>query len=247
MFLAPLLSLLTGCAPSGIWMLTIPYVEGESEEDACEPTFEENFQDGYERDPAPGAEDTEWTITEDYRGADSIMFIHTEPTSGGGAVLMIGNSAYPGVSSEGGWTFEWKVDTLSEYDAEHEDGYTYTSMEKSVVTTTIEFMLPLFGDATGTVGGSAHSESEWTESDEWDPADNDLQSGQIPSDRYLVYKDAGDIFPQFNTPEEQDCKDSDCIITIVNDCPATTADFTAKKVEDDTTNSYDASWSDNVQ
>ena len=245
MFSALLIPLLTGCAPTGIWMLTIPFVEGEVEE--CLPELDENFQDGYEDSPDVGPTDSDWTVTESMRGADSIMFIQTEPTSGGGAVLMVNNSAYPGVASDGGWTFEWKVDTLAEYEAEHKDGYIYSTMEKSVVTTTIEFMLPLFGDATGTIGGSSSSEREWVESDAWDGRDTGVQLGQIPSDLYLVYKEGDNLMPQRNDPKEADCQDSECYISISQNCPGASSDFTAKKVEDDTDNSYDSAWSDNRQ
>ena len=242
-----LFPMLTGCAPAGIWMLTIPYVEGDqSGEDPCDYSFDENFQDGYQPDGDPGSDDSAWTITETYRGADSIMFIHTEPVSGGGAVLIIGNTAFPGTASEGGWTFQWDVDTLSEYDAEHEDGYEYTSMESSKVTTTIDFLLPMFGDATGTVGGSSHSEAKWTETDEWDPKDNDLSSGQIPSALYLVYKENGDTFPQYNDPATEDCKESVCYIESVTDCPASESSFTAKHVDAAESNTYDG-WIDNAQ
>lgn len=241
-----LLSILTGCAPSGIWMITIPYVEGESTEDLCDYSLEENFQDGDAPDDEGGGVDSEWEITESYVGSDSIMFLHTEPVSGGGAVLLVGNTAYPGVASEGGWTFEWAVDTLAEYSAEHEDGYEYSASESNVVTTTIDFLLPIFGEATGTVGGSSRYKAEWTESDEWDPQDNDMLSGQIPSAVYLEYRKEGQTFPQQNDPAEEDCAESLCKITIENVCPASKSSFTAKHVDADDANIYD-SWIDNGQ
>jgi hypothetical protein len=224
-------------------MLTFPAEESHTDSSkettsTCESTFAENFVDGFSPDPGSGG-NSEWVFTQDVVGSDSIMFVHIAPTSGGGAVLEMGNTAYPGIAENGGWTFEWSIDASDDTSEEHEDGYLYLSHEKTVVTTTITFSTPILGEPGGTMSGSSYYEVRWDESDEWDPDDTDFSSGQIPSDAYLVYKESGDLYPVTNTAEDEECKDKLCYIEITEECAGTSSAFTAVKLEGNEVEVYD--------
>jgi len=231
----PALLLLGACTPSGVYMITVPYVEGSIE---CDTTLDENFVDGFSPDPSDGGS-SDWTYTETYTGADSVGFFHIAPTSGGTAVLTWGDSAFPGVAEGDGWTFTWAEDTQGSDTAEHKSGYSYTESFHSVTTTTFHITQPPFADIAGTVSGSSTSTREYTESDKWDEGETSIYDGQIPSDQYLVYKESGDLYPQANDFDVKDCKDSDCTITLSDSCTQAATDFTAKQVSGEDVMLYD--------
>lgn len=219
---------LAGCAPSGVFMIFVPYSESATE---CSTTVSENFSDAY----SPADEDEDgggpWTITEDYTGSDSLMFVHISPTSGGGAVLTMGDAAYPGVAEGDGWTFTWTQHTDGNYSAEHKDDYDYTEAYTNDSTVNIHVTSALFAGLSGTISGTGSSTMSWTESDEWDVEDIEVYTGQIPSQYYLVYKDSGDLIPQTNEAEEDDCKGGTCELAIEQACSTSGQAFTAERVE----------------
>ena len=238
----PFLVLAAGCAPSGIYMVTVPYTDGAL---TCDDTLDENFVDGFSPDSDTSG-DSDWTITEDYTGADQVTFFHIAPTSGGGAVLTWGDSAFPGVADADGWTFSWQSATSSSYSAVHKKGYTYEESQESSTTTTIKIAQPFFADVTGTISGAGSSTHTWTESDKFKEADVGFNDGDIPSDTYLVYKDSGDLYPQSNMGDETDCKDSDCEITISSSCSQAGSSFTAKQIQGNDNLLYN-DWKDDGQ
>jgi hypothetical protein len=227
MRLLPSFLLLSACAPSGIYMITVPYVEGSVD---CTSTLDENFSDGFSPDPSDGGGDGPWTETQAYTGADSIAFFHISPTSGGTAVLTWGDGVYPGVAEGDGWTFTWSEHTSGSDELAHEDGYTYSTSFDNVSTTTFHITQPPFADIAGTVSGSSTSQRDYTEDDKWDDADVGYASGRIPSESYLVYKDNGDLYPQINDFETKDCKDTNCTISLSDTCDQAATPFTAKQV-----------------
>lgn len=218
---------LAGCAPSGIYMLNIPYVEGTT---TCTTTVDENFTDGFDPEEDGGSGNSPWTEETEVKGADSIAFVHIAPTSGGGAVLTMGNSAFPGVPDGDGWTFKWDKHTTSSDTRTHEDGYTYSASTDDTSSTTIHITQAPFADLSGTVALNSVSISAWTEKDKWDEADTDFSTGMIPSADYLKYKDNGDLVEQYNLSDEKDCDDSVCELTVTVTCAGDAASFTAKQV-----------------
>ncbi len=246
------LVLLVGCAPSGIWMLTFPGSESEtSSEDEvvsiCSTELDENFSDGYSPTASSGGQ-SEWVETLYTKTSGSAMFIETKATSGGGAVLVMSDAIFPGVQEGGEWIFTWEVADHVEATDKHEDGYRYFYGEDTTSTVTITFKENMFSDATGTLGADSEAYIRWEESDEWDPEETEPllgQVGNIPSATYLVYKEEGDLLPQTNQAEEQDCDDDDCYIQITEICPAQEVEFTAKRVEGNEVITYNE-WKDNV-
>lgn len=217
---------LAACTPSGVYMITVPYSEGAIE---CDSSLEENFSDAYSPDPEDGG-DGPWTYESTYTGADQVLFFHIAPTSGGTAVLTWGNAAYPGAPDGDGWTFEWTQHTDGSETAHHEDDYDYSESYSNDSTVTIHIAQPLFAELNGTVAGTSASVHSWTESDEWDTEDIGVYEGEIPSSSYLVYKDSGDLYPQVNSPEEDDCKSGTCELSISQSCTQLATPFTAKQV-----------------
>ncbi len=248
----PALFLLAGCAPSGSWMLTFPGAESRtSSEDEvasiCSTELDENFSDGYSPTASSGGQ-SEWVQTLYTKSSGSAMFIETKATSGGGAVLVMADAIFPGVQEGGEWVFTWEVADHVEATEEHEDGYRYFYGEDTTSTVTITFKENMFADATGTLGADSEAYIRWEESDEWDPEETEPllgQQGAIPAATYLVYKDEGDLLPQTNMAEEQDCTDNDCYIQITEICPAQELDFTAKRVEGNEVITYNE-WKDNA-
>lgn len=217
---------LSACTPSGVYMITVPYSEGSIE---CDSSLEENFSDAYSPDPEEGG-DGPWTYHSTYTGADAILFFHIAPTSGGGAVLTWGDDAFPGVAEGDGWTFSWTQHTDGSESASHQDDYDYTESWVNDSTVTIHVAQPLFAELSGTVSGTSSSSRSWTESDEWDTEDIGVYDGQIPSADYLVYKDSGDLYPQVNGPEDDDCKSGTCELSIETSCTQAGTAFSAKQV-----------------
>lgn len=240
--LFPLL-LAAGCAPTGIFMITVPYSDGAVE--CTDEPLEENFEDGFSPDPEDGG-DTSWVYEEEYVGADAVMFFHMAATSGGAAVLTWGDQVFPGVPETDGWTFSWTEATSASDRAEHEDGYFYETSRKSDSETVIHVAVPMFADLSGTISGSSSSTTTYVESDEWDPADTDFGMGQIPSETYLVYKDDGDLLPQTNGWEDDDCDGDECELKMVTKCSQAGSAFTAKHVDGDDTMFYN-DWKDDSQ
>jgi hypothetical protein len=218
---------LAGCAPSGIFMLNIPYAAGTT---TCTTTVDENFSDGFYPDAEDGSSDSPWTEETEYTGADSIAFVHISPTSGGGAVLTMGDSAFPGVAEGDGWTFTWDQHTSSSDTRTHEDGYTYSESTDNTSSISIHVTQAPFADLAGTISVNSVDIAAWTEKDKWDEADTDFSTGMIPSGDYLYYKDNGDLVQQYNLSDEKDCKDSTCELTVTRTCAGDAESFTAKQV-----------------
>ena len=237
-FLLPAI-LLAGCAPSGIFMITVPYAEGSLD---CAESLDENFSAGYEPDGGGGGNDP-WTYDSTFVGADAIIFFHISPT-GDGAVLTWGNAPYPGVAEGDGWTFSWTTHSESEELSEHEDGYEYNEYSVSDSTVDIHIGQALFAELGGTVSGTSKSETTWEENDEWDMDEIGFGSGQIPSSTYLVYKDSGDLYPQGNDSEEDECDDKLCFITKTEECTQSAQAFNATKVEGNDVLMYNDSYDD---
>ncbi len=218
--------LLTGCSFDGVYMIVVPYSEAGV---TCEESIDENFEAGFsEVDDEDGR--SPWTYTEDFVGADAITFFHISPTASG-AVLTWGDAAYPGLPEGDGWTFKWETSSSGFADAEHEDGYAYREEFTSSATVEIHFAQAMFADVAGTIKSASTDTHDYYESDEWDMDDTDFSSGVIPSAAHLVYKDEGELYPQGNDSEEQDCEDEDCFLKLKTDCQGDPSTFTAQHVE----------------
>ncbi|MSQ00456.1 MAG: hypothetical protein EXR71_01020 [Myxococcales bacterium] len=237
-FLFPAI-ILAGCVPSGIFMITVPYAEDSLD---CAVTLDENFSDGYQPD-GDGGSDGPWTYESSFVGSDAILFFHISPT-GDGAVLTWGNDSYPGVASGDGWTFSWPTHSASENLSEHNDGYEYNEYTVSDSTVDIHIGQALFAELGGTVSGTDKSEFTWEENDKWDSDEIGYGNGQIPSSDYLVYKDSGDLYPQGNDSEDDDCDDKLCSITITEECTQSAVPFYATRVEGNDVLMYNDSYDD---
>lgn len=226
------LSLLTGCfgsGPAGIWFIEVAY-DAEAGLD-CVDTITENFTDGY----APSdteVEGGEWTEDETTTGSDSAMFVQIETTAPGEAILVIGNSVYPGTWSSKTWTFEWAEERGTQSSATHRSGYTFTESTARTSTVTLQMVPDGADNATGTIDSNTVDETAWTESDEWNDTLSEQigTTGQMPSDLYLVYDDRDRQAPQSNTFDVVDCDDVTCRLTVDSTC-AGTNDFTAMRTD----------------
>ena len=219
----------TACTPSGIYMITVPYSDGAVD---CSTDIEENFSDGYAPDEEDAA-NSEWTYDDDFVGADQVIFFHVAPTSGGGAVLTWGDLVFPGVAEGDGHTFSWTEATSGFETAEHEDGYVYDARFTTDSTVDIHISAPMLADLAGTISASSLSVQTYVESDEWDFEDTDFGAGNIPSSAYLQYKEDGDMFPQGNGFEDDDCDGDECELQVTDACDQVASPFTAKHVEGD--------------
>ena len=117
--------------------------------------------------------------------------------------------------------------------AEHEDGYMYDARFTTDSTVNIHISAPMLADLAGTISASSLSVQTYVESDEWDFEDTDFGAGNIPSSAYLEYKEDGEMLPQGNGFEDDDCDGDECELQVTDACDQVASPFTAKHVEGD--------------
>lgn len=224
----------SGClgGPSGVWM--IQYTPTETDEDPCATTGTENFENGAFPEEEVGTVEGDWVYTETQTYSDVLLFVQIETSASGEAVLLMGTSAYPGTSDGGVWTFAWDATESETSSAAHADGYLYS--ESASATLSTSFRIEPKGDtASGSVTSSGSQEVVYTESDEWDPDQNDVYDGQIPSDAYLENEDGP---PPRNAPDEDDCTGDTCQIAVATECSGSQS-FTATRTDYADEDAYD--------
>ena len=197
--------------PSGIYLLWFQAADDAS----CTENISENFKDG---SVPEDDEDSPWTIDSEVVGADSLSFAQIVTTTGGDAVLLLGDAAFVGTSNGNVWTFTWTEESSTTDREEHEDGYLFTAASTSSVSTTLVWPGP--ADTTGTASFSTWVEDAWTESDEWggSVAESIGYSGQIPSDDYVFEDTEYGWAGVDNDGEEDDCESETCELTVVTAC-----------------------------
>jgi hypothetical protein len=174
-------------------------------------------------DPPEEGEDTgdnNWAEEGSQEVSPEVFFGRLEETSGD-PVLIIGNDAYPGVSSgKGAWTFSWEGSSASQGETTHASGYLYRT--ETTVTSTVRISGTFAkGSFTGTHESDDITASKWTEADTWsdEVAAVISTTGQIPASSYLVRDDgAGNLVPAYNDYASFDCVDSDCTLSVRTTC-----------------------------
>ena len=195
---------------------------------------------GYTQDVE--AEGGPWTVEESSTLSPQLFFAQLEDFGDGEAILIIGNEAYPGVASEGGWSFSWTGSTESSDSQTHTSGYNYTTAETSSSLVTISMNIS-GGVATGTWASQDDSDRSWSESDTWEVQGLGFDVGQIPSAQYLVhdFEDKGvsvEGAPLQNGFDGAECS-GDCQLSVTSSC-AGSVEFTATLmgIEDDDAYNY---------
>jgi hypothetical protein len=212
------LSLLaSACAgdPSGIWMLQ--YTPSDGDDTTCTTVGTENFTDGAFPEDEVGTTDGDWVYTESHTSSDVLFFVQIDVNAAGEGLLLLGDQAYPGTSDQGTWTFSWTAEDTDSSRAEHVDGYHLTEDSAASSSTTFTFT-PSGATADGTMKSDTETVSSYGETDEWDPRDNDVYSGSIPSDAYLEDADGYSIDNEYDA---DDCDGDTCSISVTETCSGT--------------------------
>ncbi len=229
---------LIGCGAdmTGIWAMIVPYNPDTTE---CATAITENY-DGHEPDDGGSTSGGDWTYTEEFTGADALMFFQIIASGDGKATFFAGNLAFPGTWNADQWEFVWARTTDETSIAKNDNDYGFAQVDETNETTTIAFK-PLTGEtAEGNVDDSSVNSSHWEETDEWD--NDDVQTdndGNTPVGTYLTKQDEDDNnVSQRNDSEDDDCDGNTCTLTVETTC-ASSGDFTAERVKTDDQDAYD--------
>lgn len=218
------LPLLVACnGYQGQFLLTVPTMTTTA---TTEEVTEENFvgaqpiQDD-PTDPTP----TEWTSTDETTYSPTLYVVEITNVEGGDALLVMGNTVFPGTVDGGVYTFTWTNFEESNETNTHTSGYHVGRVESDSVTNTIHFDPH---ERTGDLTFEQSNELSLFESDEFDYASigaSDLYEVRY----YLETTDGGYVSNDSDTVE---CSDADCKLTIVSTVSSTGA-FTAQEVAHD--------------
>ncbi len=209
-------------SPSGVWMFQLA-VE-PIDDDACAQSVSHNFEDA--ETPAEAEDENDWQESEDATWSEQIFFGLIEQTESG-AVLFVGDEAWPGSGADGSWTFGWSTESWDERRVVHASGYQFEhTLEQSRLT-------ELQGTFDGpTMTGEWHDQSEdyasYLESDVWSEEAADVigDNGELPAGDHLVTEEwvktkeggkATEVAAQ-NTREGEECGGSTCTLSITDSC-----------------------------
>ncbi len=209
--------LLTGCAGvDGTWMFTRSLTIATGEE--CTSSVTHDFVGAYP--PPTLADDSAWTESDTSEVSSDVFFGRVDQ-EGKVAVLIVGESAYPGQKQEdGSWVFSWDHTSAGRQNDTHESGYQFVYSYEATTTTRVSGTFG--GDGfTGTWEDTSQSLLSWTESDTWseDVAVSIGSTGQIPSSSYLLKLDLdGNEVAATNDYVTPDCDVSGCLLTVSAAC-----------------------------
>ena len=211
---------LAGCGgdQGEIWLFSIETMPTPE----CGSEIIENYTNG---SPLSGSTSALWEYSEDLETSATVAFGQLLTTTGGEAVLVIGDRTYTGEKVKGTWEFSYDSFVDGTESQRHAAGYEFASNGRDstvvVVTATIK------GDnMTGTWSTNSSIDITYTETDEWDVTSG-IMSGQSPAADYLV-DDMGVWV--INSPNDDDCTGNDCSLQIIESCVSATS-FTAVKVD----------------
>lgn len=201
-----------------IWLFSIETMPTPE----CGSEIIENYTNG---DPVSGSSSGFWEYSQDLETSSTVAFGQLLTTTGGQAVLVIGDRTYTGEKVKGTWEFSYELFTDGTESERHAAGYEFASngrdSELVAITATIK------GDnMTGTWSSNTSLNITYTETDEWDVTSG-IMSGQTPAADYLV-DDMGVWV--INSPNDADCTGNSCSLQIIESCVSATS-FTAVKVD----------------
>lgn len=219
-----MLLLLSACAtaPSGVWMFRMA-VEPVAD-DACAVSVSHNLEDA--ETPEEVDDESDWEESDDAAWSEQVFFGLIEQ-SGEGAVLIFGDSAWPGTGDKESWTFAWSTEAWDESKVTHASGYQYEHSRDEAV---LSELVGSFDGATMT--GEWHEQSEvydsWLESDVWSEEAAEVvgENGEMPIGTYLVTeewvetKEGGEekTVAASNTRELEECGSSTCTLSVTDAC-----------------------------
>lgn len=177
--------LLSGCTLvgssnpiEGIWVF---YVSPDASVDGSSDCSE-NYNDG--ECPAGGTTgESEWTTTNSAE-ADEDTFV-AQIVGGTGrntALLFWGGTVFDGVrNDEGLWVFTYENFQNGKSEQVHDDGYRIEQEGESSSNQRLVLDVAMGASALGDLEANGSQKYTWTESDEWDPTENNVYDSQIES------------------------------------------------------------------
>ena len=207
-------ALATGCRTAGswegIWLVYVPV--GEPNE--CTFSIDENF---LEAEP-PEEEEIEagdWTITEEGKFSDGAIFLQVL-VQNGKAVGVTGGEVWVGTADSKGLTLAWEASEDSEYEADHQEGYTYTEKTRASIKQELTLAKGDGNAYTGVLKVNINDTTTYTETDEYDSRISTYDT--LPRG----FLDGDDT----NRPGNDDCSSGTCELVISTKCDSKT-DITA--------------------
>lgn len=208
-----------------VWLIEVDTSKGDGA--ACTQTVTENYVGDVVDDSAA---DGPFTQTSSSAGSNFLFYVKLLDLGDGVGTLNSGELLLPGEETEDGWSFAWTESSVSESELVHEAGYRYGSRERDEVTTRITLQLDSRSTGTGRMAIEDLSERTRSESDTWSDAAVDALGN-----RGSLSWETSDGRVN-NGARDEDCEDTDCVITEALRCAAAaplTATRTALKDDDD--------------
>lgn len=219
-----MLLLLSACAtsPSGVWMFRLA-VEPVPD-DACAVSVSHNLEDA--ETPDEDEDESDWEEEAEATFSEQVFFGLIED-SGDGAVLVLGDLAWPGTGEKGSWTFSWTTESWDQTRTTHASGYQFEhSQDQTVIT---ELVGTFDGDA---MTGEWHEQTElydsWLESDLWSEEAAEVvgENGEMPVGTYLETEEWVEtkkggkekVVAASNTREGEECSSESCTLSVSDAC-----------------------------
>lgn len=213
-----LLPLLVACAPPmwGTWLFTKEVTLPTGQE--CTDDVIHNLVGAYE--PIAPGDDPTWTETDTGSQSAEVFFARVEQTDGG-AVMIVGEDALPGVEQDdGSWLFYWTNSSAGADGQNHTTGYDFDHSYESTSTLRVQGTMEA-GSFVGTFETETFGIDAWAESDTWSEEAALLigNTGNLPAADYLLRIDTGGVEgAATNTREAFDCGETGCTLTVSEAC-----------------------------
>ncbi|MFT4974331.1 MAG: hypothetical protein ACI8S6_000213 [Myxococcota bacterium] len=207
--------LMAGCmSVSGVWVMTTEF-DSDAE---CTESIEHTFRDA---DPITGDDPV---IVSSPELTASLGFVQILSMDDGGAIMVMGEEAYPGTKTDNGWRFTWSGETFDETNSLSDDDFFSDLTDTDERDVKIQFRIDDRASASGKVTFTSSTDRTWKESDNW--GDNVRYDSQIPATAYLEDSSGRSVS---NVYSEDDC-DGNCELSLISTC-ASDATFTATRID----------------
>jgi hypothetical protein len=226
MLLLPL-TLTSGCLSSsvnGVWLFDVPYPKEAV--DPCTEVSTENFLEA--SFPEEVIDDSEWTFEVTGSGSDTLYFGQIVTTTGGAALLVIGEDTYPGTKEDGEWLFTWSDSSSTVSSAVHDDFYSFVEEAESLTEIKFRFT-PDGATASGKIEATTEDHERSAETDEWSADAVGLPSGSIRTGSLEPDGGQGGVR---NDSDVDECAGDDCELTFTTTC-SSVSPFTATRTDHD--------------